>query len=187
MSTSAAKWAGRTIFEKHLKQYEPADPVYETYTDDNGRQKRRKVRPSYRRTRWFHAPIIKLSAKFILSPARNPSWLIEAGRAYSQVGTKARPPPRHWPQSLRLQDRMDLSFRYVGARFPPGIILFSLAYNLVSRGGPRCRRRTQCRPGLLLGRAKGQTSRVEQLSIASVLVPELIIINHGQHPALALQ
>jgi len=42
MATSVAKWAGRKVFEKHLKHYEPTDPVYETYTDDNGRQKRRK-------------------------------------------------------------------------------------------------------------------------------------------------
>ena len=51
---SVAKWAGRKLFEKHLANYEPADPVYETYTDDNGRQKRRKVRPSYRRIAGLH-------------------------------------------------------------------------------------------------------------------------------------
>jgi len=42
MTTSVAKWAGSKLFEKHLRGYEPADPLYETYTDDNGRQKRRK-------------------------------------------------------------------------------------------------------------------------------------------------
>jgi len=42
MAASVAKWAGAKVFEKHLKHYEPVDPVYETYTDDNGRQKRRK-------------------------------------------------------------------------------------------------------------------------------------------------
>ena len=35
--------AGRKVFERNLKQYEPADPLYETYTDKKGRQRRRKV------------------------------------------------------------------------------------------------------------------------------------------------
>ena len=64
MTTSLAKWAGLKVFEKHLKQYEAADPVYETYVDDRGRQKRRKVRPHYRRIRRSHT-----HAKFILSSA----------------------------------------------------------------------------------------------------------------------
>jgi len=58
MAASVARWAGLKLFEKHLQQYEPADPLYETYTDDNGRQKRRKVRPSYRRIGWFRARIM---------------------------------------------------------------------------------------------------------------------------------
>jgi len=37
-----AQKAGLKLFEKHLKQYEPVDPLYETYTDKKGRQKRRK-------------------------------------------------------------------------------------------------------------------------------------------------
>jgi hypothetical protein len=41
-----ARKAGLKLFEKHLKQYEPVDPLYETYTDNKGRQKRRKVRPT---------------------------------------------------------------------------------------------------------------------------------------------
>lgn len=36
--------AGRSIFARNLKQYEPKDPLYETYVDDRGRQRRRKVR-----------------------------------------------------------------------------------------------------------------------------------------------
>ena len=35
---------GRKIFERHIKQYEPKDPLYEEYVDDRGRQRRRRVR-----------------------------------------------------------------------------------------------------------------------------------------------
>jgi len=38
--------AGKKLFEQHLESYAPADPLYETYTDERGRQKRRKVRPT---------------------------------------------------------------------------------------------------------------------------------------------
>ncbi|KAF5342068.1 hypothetical protein D9611_001577 [Ephemerocybe angulata] len=34
--------AGKKLFEQHLESYAPADPLYENYTDDRGRQKRRK-------------------------------------------------------------------------------------------------------------------------------------------------
>jgi len=33
---------GRKLFEKNLENYTPADPLYETYTDSKGRQKKRK-------------------------------------------------------------------------------------------------------------------------------------------------
>lgn len=32
------------LFEKHMKDYEPADPMYETYVDKKGKTRRRKVR-----------------------------------------------------------------------------------------------------------------------------------------------
>ena len=35
---------GRKIFERHIKQYEPKDPLYEEYVDDRGRPRRRRVR-----------------------------------------------------------------------------------------------------------------------------------------------
>lgn len=44
MYSDIARKAGLKLFEKHLKEYEPVDPLYETYTDKKGRQKRRKVR-----------------------------------------------------------------------------------------------------------------------------------------------
>ncbi|GLB44882.1 putative protein with domain of unknown function (DUF4112) [Lyophyllum shimeji] len=34
--------AGKKLFERHLEQYAPADPLYEFYTDAKGKQKRRK-------------------------------------------------------------------------------------------------------------------------------------------------
>ncbi|KAI6125951.1 hypothetical protein EV401DRAFT_2087958 [Pisolithus croceorrhizus] len=34
---------GTKLFAKHIQQYTPEDPMYETYTDERGRQKRRKV------------------------------------------------------------------------------------------------------------------------------------------------
>jgi len=34
--------AGRKLFASHLEQYAPADPLYEQYTDNKGRKKRRK-------------------------------------------------------------------------------------------------------------------------------------------------
>jgi hypothetical protein len=73
MTANIAKKAGLKLFEKHLQRYEPADPLYEIYTDDSGRQKRRKVRPYYRRTGWFHLhhqidrkSYLVSSAKFLL-------------------------------------------------------------------------------------------------------------------------
>ncbi|KAL7279178.1 hypothetical protein ACG7TL_007018 [Trametes sanguinea] len=41
MSNLAMK-AGRKLFESNLKQYQPADPMYETYVDKKGRQRRRR-------------------------------------------------------------------------------------------------------------------------------------------------
>ncbi|KAG5644645.1 hypothetical protein DXG03_008027 [Asterophora parasitica] len=34
--------AGKQLFERHLEQYAPEDPLYETYTNSKGKQKRRK-------------------------------------------------------------------------------------------------------------------------------------------------
>ena len=43
MSSDFAMRAGQKLFAKHLNQYAPVDPYYETYTDKKGRQRRRKV------------------------------------------------------------------------------------------------------------------------------------------------
>lgn len=42
--TSYLQKAGTKLFEKHLEQYQPQDPLYEFYTDSRGKQRRRKVR-----------------------------------------------------------------------------------------------------------------------------------------------
>ncbi|KAF8071609.1 hypothetical protein FPV67DRAFT_883930 [Lyophyllum atratum] len=34
--------AGKKLFERHLEQYAPKDPLYEFYTDDKGKKRRRK-------------------------------------------------------------------------------------------------------------------------------------------------
>lgn len=35
--------AGKKVFEKHLEQYAPSDPLYEYYTNNKGKQKKRRV------------------------------------------------------------------------------------------------------------------------------------------------
>ena len=42
--TSYAKKAALKVLDKHLVEYQPADPLYETYTNHKGRERRRKVR-----------------------------------------------------------------------------------------------------------------------------------------------
>lgn len=44
MTSKLAKKAGLKMFEKHLEAYTPADPYYETYTDErSGKKMQRKV------------------------------------------------------------------------------------------------------------------------------------------------
>jgi hypothetical protein len=45
MAAAIGQKAGKRLFEKHLEQYAPQDPLYEFYTDDRGKQRRRQVRP----------------------------------------------------------------------------------------------------------------------------------------------
>ncbi|KAJ7704327.1 hypothetical protein B0H17DRAFT_1039281 [Mycena rosella] len=46
MSNALLGKAGKALFEKHLQQYTPADPMYEEYTDARGKKRRRRVSPS---------------------------------------------------------------------------------------------------------------------------------------------
>jgi len=47
MTSKLLNKAGMALFERHLEQYAPADPMYETYTDSKGKQKRRRVCLNY--------------------------------------------------------------------------------------------------------------------------------------------
>ncbi|KAI5118610.1 hypothetical protein M0805_008041 [Coniferiporia weirii] len=42
LTSNFARKAGLRLFEEHLHKFEPADPVYEEYTDAKGRKKRRR-------------------------------------------------------------------------------------------------------------------------------------------------
>ena len=46
MSSDLAIKVGKKLFQKNLAEYTPADPLYETYVDKKGRERRRKVRPA---------------------------------------------------------------------------------------------------------------------------------------------
>jgi hypothetical protein len=37
------KMVGKSVLEKHIAKYEPADPVYEEYVGDDGKKHTRKV------------------------------------------------------------------------------------------------------------------------------------------------
>ena len=43
MTSGFAAAAGRKVLSKHLTNYTPADPLYETYTDKKGRERTRRV------------------------------------------------------------------------------------------------------------------------------------------------
>jgi hypothetical protein len=48
--------AGKKLFERNLQQYQPADPLYETYIDKKGRERRRKVSTR----KYFYWRVLKL-------------------------------------------------------------------------------------------------------------------------------
>jgi hypothetical protein len=58
--------AGKALFEKHLQQYAPQDPLYETYTDKKGKQKRRKVCIIATHCMDIHNNILSVSVKSLL-------------------------------------------------------------------------------------------------------------------------
>jgi rRNA maturation protein Nop10 len=43
MSSELLGKAGMKLFEKHLDQYAPTDPLYEHWTDERGKKRRRVV------------------------------------------------------------------------------------------------------------------------------------------------
>ncbi|KAJ8496654.1 hypothetical protein ONZ45_g12380 [Pleurotus djamor] len=42
MTSALLGKAGKKLFEKHMEQYAPSDPMYEFYVDESGNQRRRK-------------------------------------------------------------------------------------------------------------------------------------------------
>jgi hypothetical protein len=46
MTSTLLNKAGKKLFEQHMEKYAPTDPLYEFYTDEKGKKKRRKVRRS---------------------------------------------------------------------------------------------------------------------------------------------
>lgn len=92
MATYVAKKAGLKLFEKHLQRYEPANPLYETYTDKNGRQKRRKVHPCNHRIGRFHTPrIIRLTEIDFLVSSAKPLLVYRSGTPASLSPSKGAP------------------------------------------------------------------------------------------------
>ncbi|KAJ7481577.1 hypothetical protein FB451DRAFT_1338314 [Mycena latifolia] len=67
MSNQLLGKAGKALFEKHLEQYSPADPMYEEYTDDRGKKRRRR--------RDIPAGLSKRDAKILKSVQRRAHYL----------------------------------------------------------------------------------------------------------------
>ena len=82
MASYFAKTAGLKLFEEHLQRYKPADPLYETYRDDRGREKRRKVRYTGR----FHTHIIK---SYLVASVRFPRVYRSETLAFSSPSKSA--------------------------------------------------------------------------------------------------
>lgn len=51
MTSKLAQKAGLKLFEQHVNKYSPEDPVYETYIDKNGKERKRKVCATFPTTR----------------------------------------------------------------------------------------------------------------------------------------
>ena len=82
---SIARAASRKVFERNLQNYEPKDPLYETYVDSKGRERRRKVRMVWRGD---HTCCLSVWLTAELS-ARNPTRALEARREDPQVRAEA--------------------------------------------------------------------------------------------------
>ena len=57
MTSKLAQKAGLKLFEQHVNKYSPEDPVYETYIDKNGKERKRKVCVTFPTTR-LDTPLI---------------------------------------------------------------------------------------------------------------------------------
>ena len=105
---SIARAATRKVFERNLQNYEPKDPLYETYVDSKGRERRRKVR-----TVWRGDRSVRLTADL---SARNPTGALEARREDPQVRAEAGALSGQGFQPLWLPLWVDVPHRYVDRR-----------------------------------------------------------------------
>lgn len=102
------RYVARKFFETNMKKYEPTDPLYETYTDAKGKQRRRKVR--------IHILLYDLS-KFqshlfsVANAARHSSRPLLEGCQNSQIREQTRALPRQGLLLMRSPFWMDLHHR----------------------------------------------------------------------------
>lgn len=127
--------AGKKLFEKHMEQYAPVDPLYEYYTDDRGKKHRRKVRE-------IHPTAILVLLTF-QSVARNPSRPVGARCQNPPIRQKTCPLPRQRFQHWRIALWMDFRHWYHSWR----------------------RRRSRRGPQLLTCRPESQAGRVSPFPI----------------------
>jgi hypothetical protein len=71
--------AGKQLFERHLEQYAPVDPVYEYWTDERGKKQKRKVSVS----------ILHNTVLMGTDTEGATAWLIQTRCKDSEVGQKA--------------------------------------------------------------------------------------------------
>lgn len=125
MTSNLAQKVGLSLFEKHLQQYTPEDPVYETYTDKKGRTRTRRVR------RAICLLLLRLTEHGLL-PARAPTRAISARCQDPQKGQDPRAPPRQGLQPLWVPFRVHILRRYASiAPHSPSFLLLTVKTGLV--------------------------------------------------------
>jgi len=129
MATSIGQKAGKRLFEKHLEQYAPQDPLYEFYTDDRGKQRRRQ--------RQLPPGLSKRDARILKSVQRRAHYL---DKGFNLCGFRC-----GWTLFIGLipvaGDIADISLNYFlvvrksrQADIPPWLLRQMLTHNVVSAG-----------------------------------------------------
>jgi len=129
MASFIGKKAGKKLFEKHLDQYTPQDPLYEFYTDDKGKQKRRQ--------RQLPPGLSKRDARILKSVQRRAHYL---DKGFNLCGLRC-----GWTFVIGLipvvGDVADISLNYFlivrkakQADIPPWLLRQMLMNNFVSAG-----------------------------------------------------
>lgn len=129
MATYIGKKAGKKLFEQHLEHYTPQDPLYEFYTDERGRQRRRQ--------RQLPPGLSKRDAQILKSVQRRAHYL---DKGLNICGFRC-----GWTLFIGLipvvGDIADISLNYFlvvrkskQADIPPWLLRQMLAHNVVSAG-----------------------------------------------------